>query len=99
MLLLLMAHPHPNVLSDISKVARFTLGSGTQGGEVLNGQEIRLSSNVRTAGGTFVYTACRFCMIIVAAWNHEGSVFYVRRSSTLIITCFFLRCFISMHFE
>jgi hypothetical protein len=78
MLMLLMAHPHPNVLSDSSKVARFTLGSGTQGGEFLNGQGDQIKLQRR---------------------NHEGSVFYVRRSSTLIIICFFLRCFISMHFE
>lgn len=96
MLLLLMAHPHPNVLSDSSKVARFTLGQGSlRVVRFSTDKEIRLSSNVRTAGGasvSCVYT-CRFCMIIVAAWNHEGSVFYVRRSSTVIITCFFCTLF------
>lgn len=91
------AHPNPNVLSDSSKVARFTLGQGLRVVSFSTDKEIWLCSNVRTA---LVALLCilllGFAWFIVAAWNHEGSVFYVRRSSTLIITCFFLRCFISI---
>lgn len=70
-----VTHPHPDVLSDSSKVARYTQDQAIRVRSFIlkrQGDQIKLE-RVRTAGGTFVYIY-RFCTFIVASWNHEQCI-------------------------
>lgn len=81
-----VTHPHPDVLSDSSKVARYTQDQAIRVRSFIlkrQGDQIKLE-RVRTAGGLL----CIFIGFARLLWlaGIMSSVFYVRRASTLIST-------------